>query len=76
MEDLRRCISSIVEKSTWENYEIIVVENNSETKEIFSYYDELQNNPQIRVVTFEVNLIIRKSTISASLLRPETMCCC
>ena len=53
MEDLRRCISSIVEKSTWENYEIIVVENNSETKEIFSYYDELQNNPQIRVVTFE-----------------------
>ena len=53
VEDLRRCISSIVEKSTWENYEIIVVENNSETKEIFSYYDELQNNPQIRVVTFE-----------------------
>ncbi len=47
------CISSIVEKSTWENYEIIVVENNSETKEIFSYYDELQNNPQIRVVTYE-----------------------
>lgn len=41
VEDLRRCISSIVEKSTWENYEIIVVENNSETKEIFSYYDEL-----------------------------------
>lgn len=38
---------------TWENYEIIVVENNSETKEIFSYYDELQNNPQIRVVTYE-----------------------
>ena len=29
------------------------MENNSETKEIFSYYDELQNNPQIRVVTFE-----------------------
>ena len=53
VEDLRRCISSIVEKSTWENYEIIVVENNSETKEIFSYYDELQNNPQIRVVTYE-----------------------
>ena len=53
VEDLRRCISSIVEKSTWENYEIIVVENNSETKEIFAYYDELQNNPQIRVVTFE-----------------------
>lgn len=51
-EDLRRCIKSIVEKSTWENYEIIVVENNSETKEIFSYYEELKNNPQIKVVTY------------------------
>lgn len=52
-EDLRRCIKSIVEKSTWENYEIIIVENNSETKEIFSYYDELKNNPQIKIVTYE-----------------------
>ena len=52
-EDLRRCIKSIVEKSTWENYEIIVVENNSETKEIFSYYEELKNNPQIKVVTYD-----------------------
>ncbi len=40
-DDLRRCISSIREKSTYENYEIVVVENNSETEEIFAYYDEL-----------------------------------
>ncbi len=52
VEDLRRCISSIIEKSTYDNYEIIVVENNSETKEIFSYYEELKNNPAIRVVTY------------------------
>ena len=43
VEDLRRCISSIREKSTYENYEIIVVENNSETDEIFAYYEELTN---------------------------------
>lgn len=53
VEDLRRCITSIVEKSTWENYEILVAENNSVTKEIFSYYEELQNNPRIRVLTYE-----------------------
>ena len=41
VEDIRRCISSIREKSTYENYEIIVVENNSETEEIFAYYNEL-----------------------------------
>ena len=40
--DLKRCIDSILEKSTYENYEIIVVENNSTTPEIFAYYKELQ----------------------------------
>ena len=44
VEDLRRCISSIREKSTYENYEIVVVENNSETEEIFTYYKELTND--------------------------------
>jgi len=53
VEDLRRCVSSIFEKSTWENYEIIIVENSSQTKEIFAYYDELKNNPRIKIVTYE-----------------------
>jgi len=44
VEDLRRCISSIREKSTYENFEIVVVENNSETDEIFAYYKELTND--------------------------------
>ena len=44
VEDLKRCISSIREKSTYENYEIVVVENNSETEEIFAYYKELTND--------------------------------
>ena len=41
VEDLRRCISSIREKSTYDNYEIVVVENNSTTEEIATYYKEL-----------------------------------
>lgn len=40
-EDLRRCISSIREKSTYDDYEIIIVENNSATKEIEDYYSQL-----------------------------------
>ncbi len=40
-DDLRRCITSILEKSTYDNYEIIVVENNSTTKEIKEYYSKL-----------------------------------
>lgn len=52
-EDLKRCITSILEKSTYENYEMIVVENNSTQQEIFDYYEELKENEKIKVLTFE-----------------------
>ena len=53
VSDLRRCVSSILEKSTYEDYEIIIVENNSEEKETFEYYEELQENDRITIVTYE-----------------------
>ncbi len=52
-EDLKRCITSILEKSTYENFEVIVVENNSTQQEIFDYYEELKENEKIKVLTFE-----------------------
>ena len=52
VEDLKRCISSIEEKSTYDNYEIVVVENNSETKEIKDYYELLKDDPRVKVVTY------------------------
>lgn len=51
--DLQRCITSILEKSTYENYEIIIVENNSEEKQTFEYYEELKENNRITVITYE-----------------------
>lgn len=51
--DLKRCITSILEESTYDNYEIIVVENNSETDEIFSYYETLEADERIKVVRYE-----------------------
>ena len=53
MEDLSRCVESILQKSSYPNYEILVVENNSETKEIFDYYKVLEHHENIRVVTYE-----------------------
>ena len=52
-EDLSRCISSILDMSTYENYEIIIVEKNSTTKEIKEYYEELTKHPKIKIVTYE-----------------------
>jgi len=51
--DLRRCITSIMEKSTYDNYEIIIVENNSETPEIQKYYEELRENERIKIITYQ-----------------------
>lgn len=39
-DTLRRCMESL-KKSTWQNYEIIIIENNSCEKETFQYYREL-----------------------------------
>lgn len=52
-EDLERCITSILEKTTYDNYEIIVVENNSTTEDIREYYRELENNEKVRVVSYD-----------------------
>ena len=48
---LGACITSIVERSTFFQFEIIVVENNSVDPETFEYYQRLlQYDPRIRVV--------------------------
>ena len=53
VEDLRRCITSIEKKSTWKNYEIVVVENNSVEQSIRDYYKELESDPKVKIVTYE-----------------------
>lgn len=52
-EDLNRCISSIIEKSTYDNYEIIIVENNSSEAAVKEYYGEIGKLPNVSVVTYE-----------------------
>ncbi|MCR5011445.1 MAG: glycosyltransferase family 2 protein [Lachnospiraceae bacterium] len=41
VSDLKRLLDSILNKSTYENYEIIIVENNSTDQSTFAYYDEV-----------------------------------
>lgn len=51
--DLKRCISSILKKSSYRNFEIIVIENNSKEQSIFDYYKELESEKQVQVVTYK-----------------------
>ena len=53
VEDLSRCVESVINVSTYDNYEIIIVENNSETEEIRRYYEEIATHPAVRIVTYE-----------------------
>ncbi len=50
---LKKCIDSILKKSTYDNYEIIVAENNSTEPETFEYYKEIEKDSRIRVLKWE-----------------------
>ncbi len=52
-ETLEKCLTSIREKTSWKNYEIIVVENNSVSQEIFDYYKEIDGRNGVRVVYWD-----------------------
>ncbi len=52
--DLKRCIRSVEEKSTYRRFEYVIIENNSTEPETFAYYEQLQaENPKVRVVSWE-----------------------
>jgi len=49
-KDLRRCVTSIMTRSSYENLEIVIVENNSSTKEIRDYYRELEGLDNVKIL--------------------------
>ena len=52
--DLDLCLTSLLDKGTYRNLEVIVVENNSTEPETFDYYEELQEKRKnVRVVTWK-----------------------
>ncbi len=53
IKDLKKCLTSIFQKSTYKNIEVIIVENNSEENETFEYYKSLEKYDKIKVVTWE-----------------------
>ena len=54
---LKKCITSILKFTTYENYEINIIENNSEKKETFKYYEELVKNSKIKILNFNKHTI-------------------
>lgn len=55
-DDLDICLKSLYEKSSYKNFEVIIVENNSTEKETLEYYEALtQKHGNIKIVTWKGN---------------------
>lgn len=55
-DDLDKAVQSIL-KSTYTNYEIVIVENNSKKEETFEYYEKIQKqDSRIRVEKMEIKV--------------------
>lgn len=55
IDDLRVCIESIEKKTQYSNYEILIVDNNSEKKESFDYFQEIYKKHKVITYSKEFN---------------------
>lgn len=51
-EITKQAIDSIVDKSTYTNYEILLVDNNSDDETALAYFDEINNHEKITVLRY------------------------
>ena len=55
-DDLRACIESVREKTSYRNYEIIIVENNSTLRKTFEYYRKLSSeSDNVKIIRWKGN---------------------
>ena len=50
---LKRCIDSILQKTSYTNYEIIIVDNNSKDKETYDYFRDLETIQNVKILKYE-----------------------
>ena len=55
---LKRCINSILKLTTYKNYEIFIIENNSIKNTTFKYYKKIAKNTKIKILNYNKNTIM------------------
>lgn len=53
VDDLDKCLRSVLDKSTWNNLEVIIIENNSTETETEKYYAQASRDPRVKVVHYK-----------------------
>nr|WP_260680350.1 glycosyltransferase family 2 protein [Thalassotalea sp. PS06] len=51
-EITKQAIDSILEKTTYKNYEILLIDNNSDDEVALSYFDDISNHPQVTLLKY------------------------
>ena len=51
-EFLKKCVNSILKRTEYEEYEIVLIDNQSEKEETFKYLDKIKENSGFRVLDF------------------------
>lgn len=54
---LKNCIDSIINVTSYSNYEIAIIENNSVEKETFEYYEKITQNPKMKLLDYNTNKV-------------------
>ncbi len=49
---LKKCVESIINKSSYKNYELILISNNSTEKSMFDYLKKLEKNSLIKIIEY------------------------
>lgn len=50
---LKTCINSILGKTGYSNFEIVVVDNQSHNPATFDYYKQIERNPRVRILKYD-----------------------
>ena len=51
-EILKKCVESILKKTTYENYEIIILDNQSDDSQTLAYLESVKKYPKIRMLAY------------------------
>ena len=49
---VKACIESILEKTVYQNYEILLIDNGSDETESLEYFAKLNKHPKVRVLSY------------------------
>jgi len=52
---LKKCVDSVLEKSTYKDYEVIIVNNGSGEPETFKYFATVVKDPRVNVIEYEAS---------------------